>query len=158
MTMTPQPTLNILGAILTAIRQAESGVLLTVRIPAQPDSLLLSEETHLAFFPVMTMNLPPGVMPSPEALHQAQQNLRPQLMLRTHTGALPAELLIRCEPIAPELFEPIIGKKITGVLQPGDGSGGVVLSFAESPHLLQIDLTGINLLEVPEPQDYVLPN
>jgi hypothetical protein len=148
-------TLNLVGTTLMAIQQAADGVILSVMPPRDAEDILLPEILHVAFMPIITLNLPPGTQATAEALEAASRTPRRELMLRTHHGPLPEQMRAIASYLAPELFAPVLHQTITGTCPPRDGSHGVVLLFGSGAegYELQIDLAGVNLLKYEQPKE-----
>lgn len=159
--MTPQTTgspadLNITGYRIQALLKAEEGMILTLKRP--PDIADIAQPRtddaplHVAFFPALVVNLPPGVQPTPQVMQETAKHPSVGLMVRTHEGPLPEMIQAICEPLMPaEQFATIQGRAITGVQTPPDGTHGLIIEI-KPDYLLQIDLTGAIIYQTAPPR------
>ena len=139
--------LELKGSKILSISAMQEGLILQLELPRPEDPMMLAEVIHVAVLPGFTVDLPPGMALTPENLLSVPANARPILSIRTHQGPLPQAVSDACRPIGD--FSMILGQPIVDVIAAPDGSQGFVLDFACN-HMLQLDLKGITLLQVPE--------
>lgn len=134
--------LSIIGYSFEAAYILGDGIILRL---APPPVVALSAQDpeqpviHIAFYPAVNVNLPPGVEPNPETLMHAAATAEKILYVKTHTGELPEEMRLQLQE--PAEFGKLKGMAITSTTPASDTPNGLNLIFGFQ-YRLQIDLTG----------------
>lgn len=142
--------LSVIGFTFEKAYIAGPGIILRLQPPAKI-ALNASEPAlpclHLAFYPVLNVNLPPGVEATPEALQEAAKHATRTIAMQSHEGELPLQIRTECQE--PEEFKKLAGFAITGMTPTDDGTNGLNLVFGFQ-FRLQIDTAGAFVYPIAE--------
>jgi len=142
--MTPENTdLSLVGFVFEKAYTLGQGFILRLQPPLKPEETdpEVKPCLHVAFYPAVNVNLPPGQQPDKETLMRAASGVATKiLIMHTHYGELPDEMKESLHELTDD-FSLLSGLAITGTSKPQDGSEGVNLVFGFQ-YRLQIDLQG----------------